>query len=382
MYKARAEEYIKYYIHFFDSDGSMAAYGRSLSYRFAAVSIFGLAAATDCNIDYGVAKTVIMRNIEYFFENCIPTADNTFPVGYLYESPQFGESYQSDGASSCYTQGFMCLLADESSKLWQTEKKPLPIELTNYSVPTPLKGVNTILQGENAVGGVTFYNNSIHYYQDAFFGHRFNDMCAYYGKFAYNSRAGFGISSFDNVAGDNMLSLITTDGRMFSQRSAFEDLGTLNGVMVSRQIPFSNDTETSVTTYLLPLYNGWHVRVHYITLSREYLVADGGFSIGYFDDSHTFFEDTLVYGNKISRIVPFGIAGKVTKGAISPGMHLLCPQAGYPRFISEKLTAGNYIFAVAVGFSTNGSLCDAPTVKLFKDRAKVTYLGKTTEIKL
>lgn len=373
LYRKRAEEYIKYYIHFFDFDGGMAAYGRSLSYRFAAISIFGLAAAAGCNIDYGVAKTVVTRNIDYFFKNSLPTADKTFPVGYLYRSDGFGENYQSEGASCCYTQGFMCLLAKNDNPLWTSDAKPLPIEVSDYKIKAPLNGVTTLLCGENSVNGVTFYNNSIHYYQDSRFGHRFNDMSAYYGKFAYNSRSGFGISTRDLIGGDNMLSLVTPDGRMFSERSAFTDLGESDGVMVSRHIPFSNDPETVVTTYLLPLSNGWHVRIHLLSLSREYYVTEGGFSIGFCDDSHTFSKDTLIYKSQTSRLVPYGIKGTVSKAAIAPGMHLLKPQAAYPRFVSEKPLKARCVLAVAVGFSASGTLCDAPEIKLKDGCAEITF---------
>lgn len=379
-YKARTEEYIKFYLHFFDSDGGMAAYGRSLSYRFAAVSIFSLAAAVGCKIDYGVAKTVVMRNIEYFFKNSIPTPDGTFPVGYLYEADGFGESYQSEGASCCYCQGFMCLLSGEDNPLWKSDEKPLPIEKGDYKIAAPLKGVEILLCGENHVGGVTLFNNSIHYYQDAVFGHKFSDMSGLYGKFAYNSRAGFGISTRDLLSGDNTLSLITPDGRMFSERSEILAPKRQGDVMVSAQIPFSNDPETTVKTYLLPLCDGWHIRVHILKLSRPYLVAEGGFSIGFSDDSHAFSDGTLTYKNYVSRLVAFGLSGKVSKAAIAPGMHLLKPQAAYPQFVSEALSSGTHVLAVAVGFSTAGTLSSDPKIEIKENGAEVRFKEKTYRV--
>ena len=382
MYKSRTEEYIKFYVNFFDSDGGMAAYGRSLSYRFAAVSIFSLAAAVGCNIDYGVAKTVVIRNIEYFFKNSIPREDGTFPVGYLYEADGFGESYQSEGASSCYTQGLMCLLADESNPLWTAKEKPLPIENGDYTVKAPLKGVSITLCGENDFGGVTLYNNSVHYYQDKVFRHTFGDMSSMYGKFAYNSRSGFGISTKDLLAGDNMLSLFTPDRRMFSERSEIFDLGEQDGFMISRQIPFSNDPKTTVTTYLLPLNSGWHIRLHRIELSQSYIVADGGFSIGFTDDSHTFENGTLKYKNFESRVVAFNMDGTVEKSVIAPGMHLLKPQAAYPQFVSSPLKKGTYYLGVAVGFSTDKALCPPPEIEIANGIALVTFKGEKKKISL
>ena len=72
---------------------------------------------TGCDVDAGLCKNVVMKNIEYFYKNSIPTEDGCFPVGYLYSSPGFGEGYASDGAISCYTEGFLCFLADDEHPL-------------------------------------------------------------------------------------------------------------------------------------------------------------------------------------------------------------------------------------------------------------------------
>ncbi len=382
-YKKRSEEYIKFYCHFFDSDGSMAAYGRSLSYRFAAVSIFGLAAAVNCDIDYPQARTIISKNINYFFNNSIPRSDNTFPVGYLYEADGFGESYASEGASCCYSQGFMCLLAGDDHPLWNSAngEESVPVERGDFKVKAPLKGVNILLSGENDVNGVTLYNNSIHYYQDKFFSHRFNDMSNFYSKFAYNSRSGFGISTHDLISNDNMFTLMTTDGRMQSERSGFEDLGEKDGVLISRHTPFSNDKETTVTTYLCPLDGGWHIRIHKIELSMPYIVCEGGFSIGFTDDSYKFDNGTLIYNKFVSKIIASGIDGNYRKGTICPGMHLLKPQAAYPKFISKPLEKGTYTLVLKVGFTSCDNLKAEPeailngnTVKIITDSQEKTII--------
>ena len=186
-YRRRSEEYLKYFIHYFDSDGGMAAYGRSIGYRFAATAPFALAVMTGCDVDAGIAKSVVLKNIGYFYSNSIPTEDGCFPVGYLYETTGFGEGYASDGAISCYTEGFLCLLAGEDSKLWSADMKKLPSEDGNYLMPPPLDGLQFFICGNAQKNGVTIYNNSLHYYQDACFKHRFNDMAGSYSKFIYNS---------------------------------------------------------------------------------------------------------------------------------------------------------------------------------------------------
>lgn len=360
-YKKRSSEFLKFFIHYFDSDGGMAAYGRSIGYRFGCVAPFGLAALTGCDVNLGQAKRVILRNINYFFQKSIPTKDGIFPCGYLYNSPGFAENYASDGAISCYTEGLMCLLADEKHPLWQAEEEPLPIEKGDYLIKSDLPGLEIMVAGENDANGVCFYNNSVHYYQNDFFGHRFNDMAGYYGKFVYNSRSGFGISTADNVSSDNMISLYTPDGRMVSHRRKIEENQIKDGVMISSHIPFSNDAETKIKSFVLPLKDGWHLRVHKVSLSQPYIVCEGGFSVGIRDDAFSAEENTVCYGSTESKIAVFSeVKTKYDIHRIHPGMHLLKPQAMYPVYKTDELQKGEYLFAVLVGFSTDGKELTVP----------------------
>lgn len=364
-YRARSSEFLKFFINYFDSDGGMAAYGRSLGYRFGCVAPFGLAALTGCDFNLGQAKRVILKNINYFFENSIPTKDGIFPVGYLYETPGFGENYATDGAISCYTEGFMCLLADENHPLWQANEELLPIEHGNYNISSKLSGLDIKICGDNEKNGVTLYNNSIHYYQARFFVNKFNDMGGYYSKFAYNSRSGFGISSADNVSLDNMIGLCTPDGSMTSHRKEILDYSTQDGVMISTHIPFANDKNTKIKTYLLPLAEGWHLRVHKVTLSQEYIVCEGGYSVGVRDDAYMTSGNSIVYGNKKSTIISLSdVKSKYSVHSIQPGMHLLQPQALYPTYATEPLDKGEYLFATLVCFTTDGKEQIAPEIKI------------------
>ena len=372
-YRKRSEEYLRYFIHYFDSDGGMAAYGRSIGYRFAAVAPFGLAALTGCDIDLGIAKSVILKNIDYFYQNSIPTDDGCFPVGYLYESSGFGESYASDGAISCYTEGLLCLIADEDHPLWQAEMKKLPIESGSYLLRCPLSELQTAIAGNNEKNGVTLYNNGLHYYQNEFFGHRFNDMAGAYSKFAYNSRSGFALSAVDQISSDNMISLYTPDGTMVSHRRRILDPEMKGGVMKSRHLPFSNDPETEITTYMLPLDDGFHVRVHKIKLSRPYKVCEGGFSIGVRDDGYKMCGNKALYGNAVSTITTVTEAPFSYRIAASqPGMHLLSPQAIYPSYMTETLDRGEYVFLTTVYFSTDGNEETHPEIE---------FDGKTVTVK-
>ncbi len=363
-YRRRSEKFLEYFARYFDSDGGLAIYGRSNSYRFAACCPFGLAAMAECDIDLGKTKNLILKNVSYFFDNCT-LVDGCLPCGYLYQSTGFVESYTCEGSITCYTEGLMCLLAPEKHPLWTSEVKPLDIELENYSVKSKLDGLEIILHGENSKNGVTLFNNSLHYYQSA--APSFNDMAGLYSKFAYNSRAGFTLSTRDVLAIDNMISLTTKNRTMASQRQKIYDMGYEDGVMFSTHTPFENDPNTTIKTWLIPLWSGFHVRIHKVTLNSEYIVREGSFSIGI--DSDAFSTDikahTAAFGKNVSFIetvsdvpVEYGIMRP------HPGMNSHKPHALIPIYSTAPLGAGEYVFATTLCFVTDGVIENKPRVTL------------------
>ena len=372
-YRERSEQFLSFYSHYFDSDGGMCAHGRSLSYRFAAVSAFGLAALVGCKIDLGLAKSIILKNVSYFLDKSLPPRDGCFSCGYLYDSTRFAENYASDGASTCYTEGFMCLLADEEHPLWLADGKKLHIEEGDYLLECPAEKLDFLLQGEADFGGVTLFNNAIHYMQRV--NSAFNDMCGYYSKFCYNSRAGFAISTRDKPGFDNMISLATEDMLMTSLRGRVNTVYSSKELLVSYHIPFTNDPETKITTYTVPLTEGYHVRVHKVELSRPYIVREGGFTIGMTDDSYNYDGGVLTYGDTVSRVRVFSDTKTSYRlERIHPGMHNLRPHAYYPTWTTgDSLSAGTYIFATSVFFSTEKSPANHPEIEIEGTRVKIKY---------
>lgn len=382
-YRERSEEFLQFFAHYFDSDGGMAAYGRSICYRFAAVSAHGLAAAVGCDIDYGMVKRLILRNINYFFENSIMPDDGVLPDGYLYDAFCFVENYTSEGSNCCYTEGFMCLLCGEDSPLWQAEEAPIPVEQGNFLIQCPVDGIGIVLAGNDSKNGVTLYNNSVHYYQEPYFTKRFNDMAAYYGKFAYNSRSGYSIGSRDQVSSENMISLYTPNGRMASHRQEIHTIRTDPEEMVSWHRPFANDPDTKIISHVIPLDNGFHVRVHKVILSRPYMVLEGGFSVGILDDNFYAGAGKVVRGRELSTIsVVSDVPCTLENEAAHPGMHLLKPRSIYPCYRTEALEAGTYRFAATVYYATDGKTEEPPQVAMDEHGVTIRYCGKRRYIEI
>ena len=61
-------------------------------------------------------------------------------------------------------------------------------------------------------------------------------------------------------------------------------------------------------------------------------------------------------------------------------MHLLCPQSYYPTYFTEVLDKGEYIFATAIYFSTDGKEEESPKITVGKELVNLEYDGKNIEI--
>lgn len=383
-YKARTEEFLKFYVHVFDSEGAYVPFGRSLSYRFAATAIFPAAAMLGCNIPYGMCRKLMFDNIEYFLKNSIPTEDGVLGAGYLYDSPSLVENYTSQGGAYWCSKAFLALMIEDGAPFWCDEEESYPAKLGEYLIKSPVKNINVMVENcKNS--GVTMYNNTISYVQNGVFTHHFNDMGACYSKFVYNSKAGFALSASDNKSLDNMISLSTKDATMFSARTAFSDLGITDGIMVSEHIPFSNDKGSSIKTWILPLGNGFHIRAHRITLSNEYRIIEGGFSLGYFDDNNTFTANDKgacvmrADGAKSRMYTVSGTPFKYVRRNHHPGMHIMAPQSAYPAFETDVLPKGIYYFVSAFALLTDEEM---PCICVENDICRIKYRDLEKTIKL
>ena len=385
-YVARTEQFLPHYLHWFDVNGAHAPFGRSLAYRFAASCVFPLAVLCGCKIDPRLAGRATLKNISYFQENALLNERGVLPAGYLYESPALVEFYTSDGGAYWCAKTFLCLLMPEDHPFWQIDEVRLPIEEGNFLVAPAVDRIRMKVGGTTH-SGVTIYNNVFQYYQRGVYWNPFNDMAGYYDKFAYNSRAGFALSTRDRTSYDSMIGVMTKDQSMHSHRWGFIDLGEKEGAMLSRHTPFSNDPGTVMTTALFPLMEGWHVRLHHVRLSQPYLVREGGFCVGQWDDcckvSIRENECQVAGHNLVSVMAAVGSAPfEMSKQHPQPGMHLLAPHAAYPCYTTEELAPGEYVFACVCGVFDVGHIPQRPELQLTADRLIVSTVEGAKKLML
>ena len=382
-YKKRTAEFFDYYTHMFDVDGSVPAFGRSLSYRFAQSSYFAAAAFTNCDINYGMARRILIKNVSYFMDNMIPTDDGVLPPGYLYTSPAIVENYTSSGGAYWCAKTFLILALPDDHPFWTAPDEEMPSEKGEFIINSPVENINMVLENSRAAG-VTLYNNTSRYYNFNYgYCGLFNDMAAMYTKFLYNSRAGFGLASADVMSADNTICLQTWDALMASRRCAVIDEGIKDGFLVSHHTPFSNDKDSVIKSWVLPLGDGFHVRAHKVTLANEYNVIEGGMSVGNYDDGSVIdvTPDYIAYSDNKSRYskmhtvsdAPFNYSIRYHM----PGLHLLAPTSGYPSYTTEILAPGTYRFASVFFYTTEEKDVEMPVISLDGNVLTVNYKDKT-----
>lgn len=373
-YIERTNKFLDFYTHWFAKDGSNVPFGRSLSYRFAASSLFPIAVLAGCDINPSLAGRITAKNIEFFKDNYKSESD-ILGEGYLHHASGVVESYTSDGGAYWCCKAFFALLIPKEHPFWDYDKAQLPSEKGDYIVRPMHKDIYMPFTAHN--GDVVLYNNTTQYYQNKKHTHKFGNMACYYAKFAYSSACGFGCSTPDMVSLDNMIGLMTPDFSMTSHRLGFDDLGEKDGVLYSIHTPFYNDKDTIIETSMIPLDGGMHVRIHKVILSQPYYVMEGGFSLGRYDDYAPFEADgnyACLKNEKYKSWMTTKANLNVTmsKGETQSGFHMYAPLASYPMYkTAEPLEKGEYVFASIFGITDISEDVKLPEIKICDNYVEV-----------
>lgn len=99
-FKRRAQDMALDLIHYFDDDGRVIPFGRSMSYRFAVVSFWGAIAIADVDLPtpltWGMVKSVVLRHLRWWqTQHGMWTASGTMSLGYTYPNMYVSEASQT-----------------------------------------------------------------------------------------------------------------------------------------------------------------------------------------------------------------------------------------------------------------------------------------------
>jgi hypothetical protein len=226
----RGRSFIDGFLHFFGSNGSYPAWGRSIVYRFAALAPFAvghfLKIAPD---DPGLLRRVSSGCIRYFYERGFFDPEAHFVrQGYHGDFPAAGEAYISPGSPYWCCHGLFALTFDHNDPFWTATESPLPVEREDFELVLPAPGF--VVSGRKATGQVLLLNSRSGQEHDA----PRHNYAAKYGKLTYSTHFPFSvIPVHGSYAPDAMISL-THNGQAFGHRMHTRDGEVAPGFMRTR----------------------------------------------------------------------------------------------------------------------------------------------------
>jgi hypothetical protein len=248
----RAQSFIQGFQFFFGSNGVYPAWGRSIVYRFSAVSAFetshllGIAPANP-----GLLRRISSGCMRYFYEHGFLDPEQHYIYqGFHGHFPQAGESYISPGSPYWACHALFALSFDRSDPFWTMKEAPLPVEQADFDLALPAPGF--VLHGDKATGQVLLLNsrsgpaeetlpdagsgsNSSEIELAVRYGPR-HDYPSKYGKLTYSTHFPFNVAPIPgSYAPDAMLAL-SPDGQVFGHRTVTLKSGTAPGMMWSEFI--------------------------------------------------------------------------------------------------------------------------------------------------
>lgn len=270
IFKERGKAFARDFIYWFGTRGEALPFGRSLTYRFAQVSMFSaLAFAGVEAFDWGVIKGIVNRHFRWWFSRPILDGEKKLTLGYGYPNLGFCEGYNAPNSPYWAFKSFAVLALDETHPFWSSTEQPLPA-----LEPLRVQKHPWMVIQRTADGYVTALTSG------QYAGWEPAHTAEKYEKFAYSSYFGFqtprSYYGLEQAAPDNMLAF-ERDGYYFVRRRCRSHEIKADGTILSVWSPMAGIT---VETTLTPCGNG-HLRQHRITAEFACAAVEGGFSLGY-----------------------------------------------------------------------------------------------------
>ncbi|MDY4611649.1 MAG: DUF2264 domain-containing protein [Sphaerochaetaceae bacterium] len=265
--EGRARRFAQDFIYWFAGDGAALPYGRSLTYRFAQSSFFSACLFAGWEpLSKGVMKGIINRNIRYFLDREIFSADHVLQVGYGYANSTMAEKYNAPGSPYWALKAFAFLALDDHDPYWEADEEPLPsLEGTFLQKKASLLIQHRRFDVTAFTPGALAMNNLGHF-QEKYF------------KFAYSSAFPFSIQqtvdTVENAAPDSTLAFVLFDSLVVSKGKCAAY--TLSRDEVSME--WSPVPPIQVRTRIIPVEAG-HIRMHVIHSEIDCVAYDSAFAL-------------------------------------------------------------------------------------------------------
>jgi hypothetical protein len=343
-FRARAREFAADFEAWFDAEGGVVPFGRSLTYRFAAAGFWSaLAFAEEEALPWGVVKGIVLRQLRWWARWPISDRDGVLSIGWTFTNPWMRESYNSAGSPYWAMKAFLCLALPENHPFWQAEEEPLAPRASDQPGPgmrlvrdgSPHRSQVVALSGGHAAHGA------------------FDQGAAKYGRLAYSSRFGPTLETAafgQTFAGDSAL-VLGPPGAPLRLRRILRAHRVADGLVYSHWSPGEAIEVHSVLAGGAPL----HLRVHRVVCDRELACEEGGFATGAFEALTRGFASGAGFArveaeqgvSAIRDLAPGGAARDGLAQPLPPNASLTRPFSAVP-LLRGRLAAGSHDLACAV----------------------------------
>ncbi|MFC1537721.1 DUF2264 domain-containing protein, partial [Gemmatimonadota bacterium] len=263
----RAVRFLESYKYFFAANGAYPCFGRSMIYRFSAVSIFPVAQFLGISpIPPGQARRICSGNLKYFIENSALHKENYLQLGHLGEYPPIVEPYSGPASPYWAAKAFWCYLLADDDPFWTDREEPSEVEKKSFSIAVPSAGM--LVRGHNPSGMVEIINQRSKHH-----------VAKKYSNFSYSTHHGFEITQAGGTYCYDNSFCLTRDGAEFIQRTRPYHLITVKDFSASFQVLPDDDTVCVYTNIILK--NDYQVRVHRAYGAEKFTAVEGGMSLGY-----------------------------------------------------------------------------------------------------
>jgi hypothetical protein len=268
-----AKLFVRDYQHFFAASGEHPAFGRSITYRFNCLNVFGLALAGNCtDLAPGMLRRLCTRNLDFFLSRPIYTEQGALAPGFTDRFDRIVEPYSAPASPYWAAKGFTPLLLPPDHAFWHDAEQPLPAERGFVRVmPAPGLVTRSLPGGEVEIlnAGSMVGNTQLRYGPWK------------WSKLSY--RTGFhfcyAFPEISNVSPDSALTAQLDDGRVFGRHSTVAVELTETHLGYSWNLGFkTGQVSTSVETFVF-WRAGWLLHIHHYEARQSVVLRVGGFAL-------------------------------------------------------------------------------------------------------
>jgi len=268
-----AKLFVRDYQYFFAASGEHPAFGRSITYRFNCLNVFGLALVENCtDVAPGLLRRLCTRNLDFFLSRPIYTEQGALAPGFTDVFPKIIEPYSAPASPYWAAKGFTPLLLPPDHAFWNDAEQPLPAERGFVQVMTAPGLVTRSVPGgdiEILNAGSMVGNTQLRY------------GAWKWSKLSYRTGVHFcyAFPEISNVSLDSALTAQVDDGRLFGRHSTVPVELADDHLGYSWNLGFkTGQVNTSVESFVF-WRAGWLLHVHHYEARQPVVLRVGGFAL-------------------------------------------------------------------------------------------------------